>query len=256
MKKLLLSIFTCFGLIVLVGSQETKAAVNGVIPEEIKMTATEKAEGDRINAIIKKRRQYKDGLLTAHKWSRVAVPHYKQINDWYCGPATTAQTIRFYNKKAQLTQTTLGKELGTTTNGTAYSSIKKVLNSRSFIKKKYGFYNVTGKHKELIGEWLAYSAQTGRPVVLNIAIFSGNKTSKRDLGYVSSGHFLNSTGVYGDPLHSGPGTVDKIEVTDPFNYIGNAKNSKNNSTGRVSTTPGVMKTVIDNQPAATKNILW
>lgn len=257
MNKLLFSMITCFSLSVLVASQNIKAEMNGVIPEKIQMNAAEKAKQRQVMALIKQRNrvhQQQDEPVEP-EWLTLAVPYYKQINGWYCGPSTTLQTEVFFNPESLSTQASLAKELGTTKSGTIYSNIKTVLNKRDYITEKYGFLNVTKDSTETLASWIGYSIQKGRPVVLNIAIFPKNTKSKAEFGYLSNGHFLNATGVYGEALDEGISNITQVQFTDPYNEWG-AKPPTPEGPGIVRTTIGVTKAIVENQPSSTKNILW
>lgn len=253
MKKILLSIIMCLGLMIIVGSQKTKAIASGTVPKDIKLTKAEQARQKDIEALIQKMNRTNIG---PHElmWTTLDVPYVKQKNTWFCGPSTTLQTERYFDLATTATQDTIAKELGTTTNGTIYANIKGVLNKRASIKYKYFFIDVTNITPEAMGDWLGYSIYEDKPPVLNVAIFAKNTKSKAAFGYTSAGHFINASGVYGEPTDIGIKKVTQVQFTDSFNEYGNKISTI--GPGIVRTTIGVAKTIIDNQPSSSKSILW
>lgn len=253
MKKSLLGIIMCLGLMVVAGSQETKAIANGTVPKDIKLTKAERARQKDIEALIQKINRTNVGPHEA-KWTTLDVPYVKQKNAWFCGPSTTLQTERYFDSLTSATQDTLAKELGTTTSGTIYSNIKDVLNKRASIKYKYQFIDVNNITPEAMGDWLGYAIHADKPPVLNVAIFAKNTKSKAAFGYLSNGHFMNASGVYGESTDAGIKKVTQVQLTDSFNEYGNKLSTI--GPGIVRTTIGVTKTIIDNQPSSNKGILW
>lgn len=253
MKKSLLGIIMCLGLMVGFGSQETKAIANGTVPKDIKLTKAERARQQDIAELIQKMNRTNVGPHEV-KWTTLDVPYVKQKNAWFCGPSTALQTEKYFDNLTTATQDTLAKELGTTTSGTIYSNIKDVLNKRASIKYKYFFIDVNNITPEAMGDWLGYGIYADKPPVLNVAIYSKNTKSKAAFGYLSNGHFINASGVYGEPTDTGIKKVTQVQFTDSFNEYGD-KLSKIGP-GIVRTTIGVTKTIIDNQPSSNKTILW
>jgi hypothetical protein len=250
LKKLIINT-SLFAIMILISISNIHAMPNGVIPEEIQQSDEEIKLQNDLDKKIEEIERYNDLNKFTSKvdWKKLNVPYVKQKNDYYCGPATTLQTQKYYNSKTSSTQDSLAKTLGTTKNGTAYSKIKDALNSRSYIKKKYAWLNVTKKDKLTIANYIGYSIQIGRTVVLNIA---ARDEVKGRLGYYSEGHYLNASGVYGNISSLGISAVTRVFYTDPYNEYGTQKKFK----GKIDVSSKINKQAIDGQPAATKNILW
>lgn len=128
------------------------------------------------------------------------VTTYKQINSYYCGPATVQQTIHFLNGTAQ-GQAYYANELGTTTAGTDMTKIDDVLNNHTSKRYVYTeFNNYTNWCNMIIQDIV----NNNMPPVIDI-----NTENVSEWPYATSGHFLNISGYQNDP------TV-RVRVTDPY----------------------------------------
>ncbi|MCR4695606.1 MAG: C39 family peptidase [Pseudobutyrivibrio sp.] len=135
------------------------------------------------------------------------VTHFKQETSYYCGPATTKQTI-YYLGGGNYSQSTLAKELQTTSSGTVMGNIPTIIN-KHLPGKGYAMRTIPGNQSTYASQ--IYTALTsGKPVVIDII------ASKSDgWPYNTNGHFLNISGV-------SCGTQGNyITVTDP-----NSSNAK------------------------------
>lgn len=139
----------------------------------------------------------------------LSVPGFRQKEKYYCGPATTKQTLAFFLKSNQVPdQDTLANKynLRTTTDGTDMTLISGVINK--YLKKysskiKYSMDNI-GTQEEWKKKVLK-SLSNNKPVILDI----NSSSYSSDWGYYTSGHFLN---VSGYRVKNGE---EEIKVTDP-----------------------------------------
>ncbi|MGF9977338.1 C39 family peptidase [Viridibacillus arvi] len=134
----------------------------------------------------------------------LAVPSYKQETSYWCGPATTKQVLSFINGSAG-TQTTIAKDLGTTTAGTDFSKIDDYLNDKQN-RNTYVYSDGLS-----YADWtyrLEYGLSKNYPVVLDLKI-----TSSYMPKYTASveGHILNVSGVDTKTSSSA-----QVRLTDPF----------------------------------------
>ncbi len=134
---------------------------------------------------------------------KLKMPHFRQENGYYCGPATVQQTIS-YVAKVTVSQKVLAKELGTTKDGTDMMNIAKVVNKRiSGTGKSYTMRQIPDSQSDYaVNVYNALCA--GKPVIIDI------KATKSDgWKYRTNGHFLNISGVICND------SVNSIIVTDP-----------------------------------------
>lgn len=140
---------------------------------------------------------------------RVNVPHYKQENSYYCGPATTKQTISFLSGGANNpSQTYIAGKIGTTTAGSSSTNMANWLRTQGYI-----FYSVpvsSMSYQDI--ENYVYSAIWGyrNPTFGGITVPSNNLGSWH---YKTGGHILNISAIYYDGVsyHN-----DMFEFTDPY----------------------------------------
>lgn len=153
----------------------------------------------------------------------IAVPYFKQINTYYCGPATTKQTIHYLTGSSD-SQEVIAKALGTTTSGTDGTKIIDYLNEK---QSKVYYMSVTpssvNSMEETIYSGLSYYKSAP---ILRLRI-EGNEWS-----YSSTGHFMNISGIYTGLW--GDNDVNQYEVTDP--YIEYANKSETDGKYKISTT--------------------
>ncbi|MGB4588551.1 MAG: C39 family peptidase [Clostridiaceae bacterium] len=135
---------------------------------------------------------------------KLSVPLCKQINGWFCGPASVQQIIMYYNGSSP-SQTTIANDLGTTERGTNMSNIPAYLNSKT--GKSYGIYS--------IGEFSSYrtnilaTIKSAKPMIIDILATTANWP------YATEGHFLVINGI------TMANQVGTIHMVDPhFSGIG------------------------------------
>lgn len=163
-----------------------------------------------ISAADKKLNEEKLEAMEAWLSSRISGPAYmdlsvpicKQINGYYCGPATVQQTIKFYKGSAP-EQTTLAAQLGTTTAGTDMTKISGVLNANL----GYNQYSMITIGTE--SDWtnkITYALSINKPVVIDI-----NTSSYAEAwSYSTTGRFLNVSG------YNRSVSPNRVKVTDPY----------------------------------------
>lgn len=130
----------------------------------------------------------------------LSMTFYSQSNSYYCGPATTQQTLKYLNGSSP-SQSTLATELGTTSSsGTDTNNISDYLN------------NNTDKSYSVLWWWADASAlsdmvitdvDAGTPIVAHVII-----STKSEWPYTTTGHYMNYNG------YSSSGS--SINVTDPW----------------------------------------
>ncbi|MFR6247183.1 MAG: C39 family peptidase [Romboutsia timonensis] len=131
-----------------------------------------------------------------------SVPYYKQETSYYCGPATTKQTLQ-YVKGSSPTQKTIANSLGTTTNGTDGTKIVSYLNAnQSKIKYIIAKPSSQDNFTTLVNAALrSYNS----PPILRVKYLSGDGWP-----YTTNGHFLN---ISGQRMN---GTKIEHRLTDPY----------------------------------------
>lgn len=146
--------------------------------------------------------------------ANLKVKHVKQSNGYYCGPATTAQTVNYLTKKSY-SQSTMAKALGTTKDGTAMGNIPGVVNK--YVGKKINYTKRDiGKYGDFCTS-LYTALSKNRPVILDIKADKGSGWA-----FTTKGHFCNVSGVE----YSSRGSF--VSVVDP-----NSKNSVDRYTAKV-----------------------
>lgn len=130
----------------------------------------------------------------------LGVPLHKQERSYYCGPATTLQTLEWHGSYGH-TQTSLANALGTTSSGTDGLNIVDVLNANQS-KVHYIVANLSTKEKMMIS-LISSTAGIRSPAVLRLKISRGGNWQ-----YSSEGHFMNVSGVSDD--------YSTVYVTDPY----------------------------------------
>lgn len=145
----------------------------------------------------------------------IAVPSYTQNNEYYCGPATTMQTLKYLSYvvpggTSVPSQEDIASHIGTTKeNGTEWTRIVKYIKSFTFMGKKTSYIEYIPSSSSNMTS-VIYSAITRKspaPPILQVKVTSANKSI---LGYTTGGHYLNASGVR---------TVagkNEIQLTDPY----------------------------------------
>lgn len=128
------------------------------------------------------------------------VPLHTQETSYYCGPATTLQTLEYHGSYGH-TQASLARDLGTTSNGTDGLNIVDVLNANQS-KVNYVVAPVSTQEKMMIALNTSI-AGISSPAVLRLSIKKGGNWI-----YDSNGHFMNVSGISND--------YAILRVTDPF----------------------------------------
>lgn len=176
------------------------------IPElkQIEIGLQNATSKEKVNDLLMKkelieRSQSNANVMATYPAKTIPVPHYKQQNGYYCGPATTKQTVQ-YMKGTSDSQATIAKALGTTSNGTDGLKIVEYLNKRSNITWTIATdTSINGLKIRING---AFKASENRPPIVR-AKFS----KKGNWRYSTSGHFMNISGYTTN--------MAKIRVTDP-----------------------------------------
>ena len=146
-----------------------------------------------------------DSLVTINATTNpsgtIAVPYYKQENSYYCGPATTRQTVSFIKGSAS-SQSVIASAIGTTTAGSDLTPMKNYLNS---VQSRNAYVITTSPSESYIQFIAEYGVTESAPPMARLKIVKGGNWL-----YPSAGHFMNVSGYksYGS----------SIRVTDP--YIG------------------------------------
>lgn len=134
----------------------------------------------------------------------INVTCYKQETDYWCGPATVQQVIKWVTG-TKYEQSTLASALGTTTAGTDMTKIPGVLND--YIDEEHYVY-ASIEDQSSWYEKIQSSVYNDRPAVLDI------DTTKVDaFAYNTSGHFVNVSGY--------DTSENKVRITDPYKGKGN-----------------------------------
>ena len=115
----------------------------------------------------------------------LGMKQFKQINTYYCGPATVYQTLHYSNGSSP-SQQNIASALGTTTDGTDGTKIPPYLNSQQ-TENSYIILPITQlvNFKDAVKYGMKYKA----PTVLRIRLRGNN-----EFGYTTDGHFLNIGG--------------------------------------------------------------
>lgn len=161
-----------------------------------------KSEGNQKEGTI-------SALATSYSGS-LAVPYFKQETSYWCGPATTKQTVHFFNGYSS-SQSTIATAIGTTTAGSVLSDMVKYVNSQ---QSTINYLIITAPSEELIQSIARYTITGNEPAIARLKIVKGGSWI-----YSSAGHYMNVTG------YSNYGS--SVRVTDP--YIGWINPSSNGS---------------------------
>lgn len=136
----------------------------------------------------------------------IPVPYFKQENSYFCGPATTKQSIHYINGISP-SQYVIANALGTTTNGTDGADIVTYMNTN----QQYVYYvDITpASEADMASRIYRGMSYYGSAPILRLKMTTGQGWS-----YNSPGHFMNASGIY-SAEHSTTGVL-QYEVTDPY----------------------------------------
>lgn len=142
----------------------------------------------------------------------------KQINGYYCGPATTKQTLQYLTGKSYK-QGDIAKALGTTKDGTDGTQIVKYLNMK---QKKVNYMISTTTNTAELKKRICHdiTIADAPPIVrLKFVVKEDNNSL-----FSTKGHFLNISGYSRG--------IKKVQLTDPNirRLFGNDKTGKYNVT--------------------------
>lgn len=157
-----------------------------------------------VETIKSKEKSKKDSvstLTTNNPSGTISVPYFKQETNYWCGPATTKQSIHFINASSS-SQATIAQAIGTTTAGSDLLSQVNYLNKN---QSRNAYMIVNSPSEALIKSIAEYAVRKPAPAIGRLKIAKGGNWA-----YSSAGHFLNVSG------YSSYGS--SIRVTDP--YIG------------------------------------
>ncbi len=132
----------------------------------------------------------------------VEIPYFKQKNSYYCGPATTKQSLHYINGVSP-SQDVIANSLGTTTAGTDGANIVTYMNAN----QNYIYYMAITPSAEA---GMANMIYHGLTVYGTAPILRLKMTTAQGWPYGSAGHFMNVSGQY-----TVNGAV-QYEVTDPY----------------------------------------
>ena len=183
---------------------------NPNLTEEQKRAAEEK-----VNSAIQLRDNSSVQVQSTGSYRNItlSVTAYKQETRYYCGPATTRQSLDYLSGYAPgyfylPTQTELANKLGTTTNGTEWYRIRNYLNGFSFPTFQPNYVEYTPTSCSNMTSTLYRELNSAHPI---LPILQVNAEKNKDiLGYTTKGHYMNVSGI-----KTVNGQV-KFQLTDPY----------------------------------------
>lgn len=185
--------------------------------QQIQSGLQKAATKEQINDLLMKKAaiessQSRANIAATYSASTISVTYYKQETSYYCGPATTKQTIQYMNGKSD-TQSTIAKALGTTENGTDGTKIVEYLNGKqSRVYWTIADDTSTSGLQTRISH--AIAGDTKRPPIARTKFSKGGNWK-----YSTAGHFLNISGYTNN--------MEKVRITDP--NIGRVDSSSSGS---------------------------
>lgn len=135
------------------------------------------------------------------------VANFKQETSYWCGPATVKQVVHFLNGSSQ-NQTFYAGKLGTTTDGTDFSKIPKVLNDYQ-TSNTYSYRSFDSNEFVTWQSVMILTTDWGYPAVLDL------KITPQNMPYYKSnvaGHILNTSGY--DARNTSDTSSYRVRVTD------------------------------------------
>lgn len=139
----------------------------------------------------------------------LSVPYCKQPNGHYCGPATTRQTLGYYNGLANTpNQDDIADALGVTAISGGVPNATVMRNYINANQKSVAYLEVTNPSLAAMQSWLDGAQLRRCPIILRMAAKDeggGNRTG--GWYYTTDGHYLNV---------SGQASAVVFQVTDPY----------------------------------------
>ena len=154
---------------------------------------------------------------TSYPTITLSVTPYKQETSYYCGPATTRQSLDYLGGYAPSyfsvpSQSVLAQKLGTTRNGTEWYRIRNYLNGFSFPSFQPHYVECTPTSCNDMTNTLYNGLNAAHPIVPIMQVNTNGNQSI--LGYPTRGHYLNVSGIKTEN-----GQV-KFQLTDPNGEAG------------------------------------
>ena len=181
--------------------------------EEQKRMAVEKANHSKqvlaTYSSVSVRSSTTDDSTTSEYNATRNVPYFRQQNRYYCGPATTKQTLHHIIGSSP-SQDALANALGTTTDGTDGTRIVSYLNDN--LPSSIYFIGTPYTPASMAVTTYMSLCVTNTPPILRVKITSDQVSSShpQDWYYTTNGHFMNISGQYTVNGHI------VYEVTDPY----------------------------------------
>ena len=138
------------------------------------------------------------------------VPFYRQVTNFYCGPASIQQTLGHYGYSPIPAQA----EIYNDTQHSEWSKMISYLNQKLNPGNEPGYvcYDAWWNHSSKNMQTTITSiAGTGTPIIAHIEVSQAGRTSYTDTRhwpYTTGGHYLSISGYHNNG--------EKIELTDPF----------------------------------------
>lgn len=197
------------------GSKEERAFLEDLtVSKQIEMieSDTSLSEEDKSNFIKKLTDMQISPIISSVTSKVLSVPYYKQETGYYCGPATTKQTLQFV-KGSSPSQSTIAKILGTTqSNGTDGTKIVSYLNAS---QNKINY--VISKPKS--HDNFTSTINTALRSYNSAPIIRIKHTKTEGWPYNTNGHYLNISG------QKMSGSTIMHQLTDPYIQWINTSNS-------------------------------
>lgn len=140
----------------------------------------------------------------------LSVPYCKQETNYYCGPATTRQTLGYYNGLANTkSQSQIAQTLGVTSTSDGVPNAKSMRDYINANQKSVAYLEVTNPSLAAMQSWLDGAQLRRCPIILRMAATKNLTTDKiiGDWDYPTGGHYLNV---------SGQASAVVFQVTDPY----------------------------------------
>lgn len=142
----------------------------------------------------------------------IPVTVFRQEREYWCGPATTRQTMKFLGSHVPggytpLSQSSLASELGTTVDGTEWYMIRDYINGFTFmgVPNNYVAYNPSSVSDMESTIYSTLTATNKTAPILQV------DASYNDcLGYKTAGHYLNISGIRTS------GGKNEFRLSDPY----------------------------------------
>lgn len=126
-----------------------------------------------------------------------SVKHVIQAKTWWCGYATTLQTLYGLNLESKVSgagddakQTTIANEMGHPSSSAVVYEIRDYLN-KNLTYSKYAYYEGSGMTLSSFTNKTAYSLMIGRPVILHAKTASLSYYNGKNLAHYLSLDYLN-----------------------------------------------------------------